>query len=67
MKQTLSRSVAIGGVAESDLGKVPGKTALELQAQAAIAALRDAGLCLQDVDAVFAHTDDRFSSLQVAE
>jgi len=67
MKQTLSRSVAIGGVAESDLGKVPGKTALELQAQAAIAALRDAGLGLQDVDGVFAHTDDRFSSLQVAE
>lgn len=67
MKQTLSRSVAIGGVAESDLGKVPGKTALELQAQAALAALRDAGLGLQDVDGVFAHTDDRFSSLQVAE
>ncbi len=67
MSQSLSRSVAIVGVAESDLGKVPGKSALELQAQAARLALADAGLALRDVDAVFAHTDDRFSSLQVSE
>ncbi|QIL81575.1 thiolase [Diaphorobacter sp. HDW4A] len=67
MSQSLSRSIAIAGVAESDLGKVPGKSALELQAQAAHAALGEAGLSLKDVDAVFAHTDDRFSSLQVAE
>lgn len=67
MNQKLTRSVAIAGVAESDMGKVPGKTALELQGQAVMAALKDAGLRLQDVDAVFAHTDDRFSSLQVAE
>ncbi|MGE8319811.1 MAG: acetyl-CoA acetyltransferase [Comamonas sp.] len=67
MSQSLSRSVAIAGVAESDLGKVPGKSALELQAQAARLALADAGLALRDVDAVFAHTDDRFSSLQVSE
>lgn len=67
MDKTLSRSAVIAGVAESDLGKVPGKTSLELQAQAAQAALHDAGLSLNDVDAVFAHTEDRFSSLQVAE
>ena len=67
MKSSLSRSVAIVGVAESDLGKVPGKSALELQAQAARLALQDAGLRLQDVDAVFAHTDDRFSALQLSE
>ena len=67
MSQSLSRSVAIVGVAESDLGTVPGKSALELQAQAARLALADAGLALRDVDAVFAHTDDRFSSLQVSE
>lgn len=66
-RSPLSSSVAIAGVAESDLGKVPGKTALELQAQAARAALADAGLRLRDVDAVFAHTDDRFSGLQLAE
>jgi len=62
-----SGDYAIVGVAESDLGKVPGKTALELQGQAARLALIDAGLTLADVDGVFAHTDDRFSSLQLAE
>lgn len=67
MNPSLSKSVAIVGVAESDLGKVPGKSALELQAQAAMRALADAGLKLSDVDGVFAHTDDRFSSLQVSE
>lgn len=67
MTQNLSRSIAIAGVAESDLGKVPGKTALELQAQAAGRALRDAGIALNEVDGVFAHTDDRFSSLQLSE
>ena len=67
MNPSLSKSVAIVGVAESDLGKVPGKSALELQAQAAMLALADAGLKLSDVDGVFAHTDDRFSSLQVSE
>jgi len=67
MTNNLSRSVAIAGVAESDLGKVPGKTALELQAQAAHRALGDAGLSLRDVDAVFAHTDDKFSALQLSE
>ncbi|SDM05786.1 acetyl-CoA C-acetyltransferase [Oryzisolibacter propanilivorax] len=67
MKSSLSRSVAIAGVAESDLGKVPGQSALELQAQAARLALHDAGLALRDVDAVFAHTDDRFASLQLSE
>lgn len=62
-----SREHAIVGVAESELGKVPGKTAVELQAEAARLALLDAGLKLQDVDGVFAHTDDRFSSLQLSE
>lgn len=60
-------SAAIVGVAESDLGKVPDKTALELQAQAARLALQDAGLELRDVDGVFAHTEDRFASLQLSE
>jgi acetyl-CoA C-acetyltransferase len=66
-RHPLSSSVAIAGVAESDLGKVPDKTALELQAQAARRALIDAGLTLRDVDGVFAHTDDRFSGLQLSE
>ena len=66
-RHPLSSTVAIAGVAESDLGKVPDKTALELQAQAARRALLDAGLRLQDVDGIFAHTDDRFSGLQLGE
>jgi acetyl-CoA acetyltransferase len=51
---TRSRLGAIVGVAESDLGVVgPDRTALQLQAQAAKAALEEAGLSLRDVDAVF--------------
>src|SRR5215472_16012185 len=46
-------SAAIVGVAESDLGLTPGKTVLQLQAQAARAALDDAGLRFEDVDALF--------------
>jgi acetyl-CoA acetyltransferase len=44
---------AIVGVAESDLGRTPGKTVLQLQAQAAAAALAEAGMTLADVDALF--------------
>ncbi|SHH64251.1 acetyl-CoA acetyltransferase [Pollutimonas bauzanensis] len=58
---------AIVGVAESELGKVPDLTALELQAQAARTALQDAGLTLREVDGIFAHTDDRFPSVLLAE
>lgn len=47
------RVAAIVGVAESDLGKVPGKSVLQLQAQAAKRALDDAGLTKDDVDALF--------------
>ena len=62
-----SKPVAIVGAAESDLGNVPGMTSLDLQAQAAARALRDAGLALKDVDGVFAHVDDKFAGLQLAE
>lgn len=44
---------AIVGVAESDLGRTPDKTVLQLQEQAARAALADAGLDFRDVDALF--------------
>lgn len=47
------RTAAIVGVAESDLGKTPNKNVLQLQAQAAKAALDDAGLKKDDVDALF--------------
>lgn len=48
-----TRKAAIVGVAESDLGVVGPKTVLQLQAQAARAALAEAGLTVKDVDAVF--------------
>lgn len=48
-----SARAAIVGVAESDLGRTPDKTVLQLQAQAARAALDDAGLTFSDVDALF--------------
>ncbi len=44
---------AIVGVAESDLGRTPDKTVLQLQHQAASTALADAGLSFDDVDALF--------------
>ncbi|HEV1991561.1 MAG TPA: thiolase, partial [Candidatus Dormibacteraeota bacterium] len=44
--------VAIAGVAESDLGEVADKTILQMQAEAALAALADAGLGLRDVDGI---------------
>ena len=48
-----SARAAIVGVAESDIGRTPDKTVLQLQAQAARAALDDAGLQFADVDALF--------------
>src|SRR5579884_3486351 len=54
----MAENVAIVGVAESDLGVVAPKTVLQLQAQAAKAALEEAGLSFRDVDAVFTATSD---------
>jgi acetyl-CoA acetyltransferase len=49
----MKRRAAIVGVAESDLGRTPDKTVLQLQQQAARAALEDAGLGFGDVEALF--------------
>jgi len=51
MKPT--RRAAIVGVAESELGRTPDLTVLSQQALAARAALEEAGLAKDDVDAVF--------------
>jgi acetyl-CoA acetyltransferase len=51
MKPT--RRAAIVGVAESDVGRTPDLTVLSQQALAARAALEEAGLARDDVDAVF--------------
>lgn len=47
------RIAAIVGVAESDLGHLPGSSVLQLQAQAAKRALDDAGFTKDDVEALF--------------
>src|SRR4051794_5983778 len=50
-------TVAVVGVAESDLGEVgPGMTPQDLMAQASHRALEDAGLSASDVDGLFAAT-----------
>jgi len=59
--------VAIAGVAESDLGVVPNKTATDLAAQASLRALDDAGLTLKEVDGIFTAGLSRFSANQLAE
>ena len=62
------RVAAIAGVAESDLGAVAPKTALQLQAEAAREALAEAGLTLRDVDGVFSAGGDEYApTLRVAE
>ena len=50
--QSLRNRVAIVGVGESDIGKVPGMSGLRLNAQAARRALDDAGLKVSDIDGV---------------
>jgi acetyl-CoA acetyltransferase len=59
---------AIAGVGEAGMGKAqPGDTALSLQCEAARLAILDAGLKPTDIDAVFAHWDDRAAGLLVTE
>jgi acetyl-CoA acetyltransferase len=62
-------SVAIVGVAESDLGLcAPGTQVLDLMAQATMRALDDCGLKLSDIDGIFvATTQMRLSTLGLKE
>ncbi|MCF2526496.1 acetyl-CoA acetyltransferase [Yinghuangia soli] len=59
-------TVAIVGVAESDLG-VTGRSILGLQTQGITRALADAGLALADVDGLATAGVARFSATQLAE
>lgn len=63
------RSAAIAGVGESEYGVVPHRSALQLHADAAAAALEDAGLTLADVDGLFTNGDgiDLLHVVRVAE
>ncbi len=58
---------ALVGVAESDLGRVPGKTAIQLAAEASARALADAGLGKADVDGLFTFGFGRMGSVQFGE
>lgn len=60
------RDPVVVGVAEGSLG-ITGKTILELQAEATVAALADAGLTLRDVDGLFTTAVSRWNASQVAE
>ena len=62
-------SVAVVGVAESDLGQVaPDTTPLDLMAQGTFRALEDCGLKLSDIDGVFcAATQVRMGPMALAE
>jgi len=69
MSGNLRGSVAVVGVAESDLGQcAPHTSPVDLMAQGAIRALDDAGLKLSDVDGLFtAATQVRFAPMVLAE
>lgn len=65
---SIYKSAAIAGVAESRLGIVPDASVLTLQAEAASAALADAGLEKGDVDAIFCSGRwGRTPQLEIAE
>lgn len=62
------RAVCIVGVGEStDIGSTPHCSALELQAQASRAALRDAGLARHQVDGLMTQTGGRMAAISFAE
>ena len=64
----MSTGVAIAGVGEADeLGVVPGKSALQMHAEAAVNALAHAGLELRDVDALLTCGNDFMPGLLVSE
>ncbi|MGD9941618.1 MAG: acetyl-CoA acetyltransferase [Burkholderiaceae bacterium] len=62
-----SSQAAIAGAAAAPPRSLAGLTVLRAQADACLDALADSGLALRDVDAVFAHVDDTFSSLLLTE
>lgn len=45
--------IAIVGIGETPIGKLPGRSAIQLQAEAAVEAVASAGLTKTDIDAVF--------------
>ncbi|MEK7353237.1 MAG: acetyl-CoA acetyltransferase [Chloroflexota bacterium] len=64
---SLTRKAAIVGVAESDIGSTPGKSPLELMAQATRRALDDAGLTKDDIDGLCTASFGSNGVLEVGE
>lgn len=61
-------ATAIVGLAQAGLGEAPGRTPMELLAEASLAALGDAGLTIADVDGLFVSTMAHFMpALSAAE
>ena len=68
MAHPLRGRAAIAGIGTAGTGEAPGRTAMELMAQSALAAIADAGLRLADIDGIFAATSTHaFPTLSVAE
>ena len=68
MSRGVRGRAAVVGIGSAGTGEAPGRTATELMAQAALAAVADAGLRLSDIDGVFAATATHgFPVLSVAE
>lgn len=68
MAHALRGRSAVVGIGTAGLGEAPGRTAMELLAQASLAAIADAGLSLADIDGIFAATSSHaFPTLSVAE
>ncbi|TRW94601.1 thiolase [Paracoccus sp. M683] len=66
--RTLRGKSAIVGMATAGMGEAPGFSAMELLGQAAVAAVADAGLTMQDIDGVFAATSSHaFPTMSVVE
>jgi acetyl-CoA acetyltransferase len=68
MAHPLKGKTAIAGIATAGTGEAPGHSAIELLGEAAIMAVADAGLRLEDIDGLFTATSSHaFPTLSVAE
>lgn len=68
MAHALRGKTAVVGIGTAGTGEAPGRSAIELLADASLNAIADAGLKLSDVDGIFAATSTHaFPTLSVAE
>lgn len=68
MAHSLRGRTALVGIGTAGTGEAPGRSAMELMAEASLAAIADAGLNLPDIDGLFAATASHaFPTLSVAE